>query len=258
MSKIFVVGIGPGDRIYRTLQAEQALKESNVLVGYGLYLELIQSDFPEKVYISSGMRQEKERCRKCIDMAAEGKTVALVCSGDAGVYGMASLLLETAAEMAEEKNGSGRPLPQIKVIPGVTAALSGSAILGAPLGHDFCVISLSNLLTSWEVIEKRLRCAAEGDFCIAIYNPGSHSRTENLKRACEVLLNHVPPDRLCGVVRMIGREGEEWTLCTLKELSAFSADMFQTIFIGNSKTRERNGWMVTPRGYDAGSERSEK
>ncbi|MBQ6441381.1 MAG: precorrin-3B C(17)-methyltransferase [Lachnospiraceae bacterium] len=254
MSEIFVVGIGPGDRIYRTVQAEQALEKSSVLVGYGPYLELLRADFPEKEYFASGMRQEKERCKKCIDFAAEGKTVALVCSGDAGVYGMASLLLETAGELLPEGDCADIHRPEITVIPGVTAALSGAAVLGAPLGHDFCVISLSDLLTPWDVIEKRLRCAVEGDFCIALYNTGSHHRKEHLKRACAILSESLPQDRLCGVVRKIGREGTEETLCTLQELSVFPVDMLATVFIGNSMTREIHGRMVTPRGYDAGIE----
>ena len=179
--------------------------------------------------------------RKCIEMARAGKTVALICSGAAGVYGMASPMLEIAA-----KEGYA----DIEIIPGVTAALSGAAVLGAPLGHDHCIISLSDLLTSWDVIEKRLRLAAQGDFCIAIYNPASHKRADYLKKACTVLLETLPSDTVCGYVRNIGRNGCTHKICSLAELADEQVDMFTTVFVGNSKTYISNGKMITPRGYD--------
>ena len=180
------------------------------------------------------------RCEKCVEFAREGKTAALICSGDAGVYGMASPLLEIA-----EREG----FTDVEVIPGVTAALSGAALLGAPLSHDFCVISLSDLMTPWELIEKRLRCAAEGDFCIAIYNPASRKRADYLQKACGILARTLPEDTPCGYVRNIGRDGCETIVCSLKELSQVNVDMFVTVFIGNSRTRAVDGKLITPRGY---------
>ena len=238
--KIYVVGIGPGDRAMMTGKAQEALELSDVIVGYKAYTELVRADYPDKEFYENGMRGEIERCEKCVELAREGKTAALVCSGDAGVYGMASPLLEIA-----EREG----FTDVEVIPGVTAALSGAALLGAPLSHDFCVISLSDLLTPWELIEKRLRCAAEGDFCIAIYNPASRKRADYLQKACGILARTLPEDTPCGYVRNIGRDGCETIVCSLKELSQVNVDMFVTVFIGNSRTRAVDGKLITPRGY---------
>ena len=172
--------------------------------------------------------------------AAAGETVALVCSGDAGVYGMAGPVLELAPDY---------PGAAVTVIPGVTAALSGGALLGAPLGHDFCVISLSDRLTDWALIEKRLRMAARGDFAICLYNPASRQRRDYLQRACDILLEEKRGDTVCGLARMIGRDGESFRVLSLKALRDAQADMFTTVFIGSSQTREIGGRMVTPRGY---------
>ena len=188
------------------------------------------------------MKKESERCVLALQEAASGEDVAFVCSGDAGVYGMAGLVYEVAKDY---------PGVEIEIIPGITAACSGAAVLGAPLIHDFVLISLSDLLTPWEKIEKRLKCAAEGDFGIVLYNPSSHKRADYLQKACDILLKTLPEDRLCGTVRSIGREGETAKLYTLKELRDTAVDMFTTVFIGNSETREINGKMVTPRGYAA-------
>ena len=166
--------------------------------------------------------------------------MALVCSGDAGVYGMAGPVLQLAADYRHV---------EVDIIPGVTAALAGAALLGAPLGHDFCVISLSDLLTPWEQIEKRLQCAASGDFVICLYNPASHHRKDYLLRACEILLREKSPDTVCGLTRQIGREGESMRLLTLAQLRDAEADMFTTVFIGSSNTLDCAGRMVTPRGY---------
>ena len=241
MGKIYIVGIGPGDTEMMTIAARQALDECDIIVGYRAYTELIRDYFKNKEFFENGMRGEIERCEKCVEYAKKGKTVALICSGDAGVYGMASPLIEVA-----ERDG----FSDIEVIPGVTAALSGSAILGAPLSNDFCVISLSDLLTPWEIIEKRLKAAADGDFAIAIYNPSSKGRPEHLKRAIGILLEKLPQDRLCGYVRNIGRSGCASKICTLSELVHEETDMFVTVFIGNSQTRICGGRLVTPRGYD--------
>ena len=224
-----------------TGEAFSALEQSEVLCGYTLYLELISARYPEKTCLSTPMRQEMERCRLALEQAASGKTVSMVCSGDAGVYGMAAPLLELSPEY---------PDVEISVIPGITAALSGAARLGAPLGHDFCVISLSDLLTPWEQIERRLRASVAGDFCLCLYNPASHKRKTHLQRACGILLEAGrAPDTPCGWVRNIGREGERQGILTLDELASFQADMFTTVFVGSSTTRILSGRLVTPRGY---------
>ena len=241
MNKVYVVGIGPGGAACMTEQARTAMADADVLCGYIVYVELVRELYPEKEIFTTPMRREIERCRAALELAGRGKTVAMVCSGDAGVYGMAAPLLELAEEY---------PAVEIEIVPGVTAALSGAAVLGAPLGHDFCVISLSDLLTPWEVIEKRLRAAAEGDFCICLYNSASHKRTEHLKNACDILMDagksHQTP---CGWVRNIGRPGQESCTLTLGQLREEMLDMFTTVFIGNSNTVLKSGWLVTPRGY---------
>lgn len=239
MNKLFLVGIGPGSADGMTQAAKAALEQSEVLCGYTVYLDLVRQQYPDKETYTTPMTRELERCQWAIDRAAEGKTVAMLCSGDAGVYGMAGPVLELAEGKAIE----------IEVVPGVTAALSGAAILGAPLMHDFCVISLSDLLTPWEVIERRLRCAAAGDFSIALYNPRSKKRPDHLRRACEILLEEKSPDTVCGWVKNIGRPGQCHGLATLKELGSLELDMFTTVFIGASSTKNVNGRMVTPRGY---------
>lgn len=240
MGKVYVVGIGPGGEKFMTPQARTAMGRADVLCGYTVYLNLVRPLFPDKEVYTTPMRQELERCRWALETAFRGKTVALVCSGDAGVYGMASPLLELAP---------GFPEVEVEIVPGVTAALSGAALLGAPLGHDFCVISLSDLLTPWEVIEQRLTCAARGDFAICLYNPASKKRADYLQRACDVLLRTKAPETVCGWVRNIGREGEETRLLTLSRLREERVDMFTTVFIGSSATQNIAGRMVTPRGY---------
>ncbi len=239
--KIYVVGIGPGNADDMTVRARRILEGCDIIAGYKTYTDLVRDDFPDKEFYENGMRGEKERCEKCVEYAMNGKTVALICSGDSGVYGMASPLLE----IAEQKG-----FKDVEIVPGVTAALSGSAVLGAPLSHDFCIISLSDLLTPWEVIEKRLLKAAEGDFCMAIYNPSSKKRADYLKKACEILLTVLSPNTSCGYVRNIGRDGQEKKVCNLSQLAGENVDMFVTVFIGNSKTKITDGMMITPRGYD--------
>lgn len=240
MSKIYVVGIGPGDKDDMTLRAQKALEMCDVIVGYKTYTDLVRHLFPDREIIESPMRSEIDRCKTCLKSAKSGKTVALICSGDAGIYGMASPMLEIAAEEGFD---------DVEIVPGVTAALSGSAVLGAAVGHDFCTISLSDLLTPWDRIEERLRCAAKGDFCIAIYNPSSKKRADHLKRACLILLESVPADRPCGIIKNIGREDTEVKVCTLGELADETVDMFTTVFIGNSMTYVNNNRLITPRGY---------
>lgn len=241
MNRLYVVGLGPGKTEYFTAEAVRALEDADVICGYTVYVDLVRPQFPDKEYYSTGMRQEVERCERALQSAASGRTTALVCSGDAGVYGMASPVLELAGKY---------PDVDVVVVAGVTAALSGAAVLGAPLSHDFCVISLSDLLTPWEVIETRLKAAALGDFAIALYNPASKKRKDHLRRACEVLLeNGKAPETACGYVRNIGRDGEEAVLCSLAELKEAELDMFTTAFIGTADTCVSDGRLITPRGY---------
>jgi precorrin-3B C17-methyltransferase len=239
--RIAVVGMGPGMESMMTQQALQALNDADVIVGYTVYLDLLGDRFEGKEFFSTPMKQEAERCRMAFAEAAKGKSVAMVCSGDAGIYGMASLMFEIKEELDADA--------AIEIIPGITAASSGAAVLGAPLNHDFCVISLSDLLTPWELIEKRLRAAAEGDFAVAIYNPSSKKRHDYLQKACDILLETVEPERACGYVRSIGRDGEEYHTCSLAKLRDTTVDMFTTVFIGNSQSRIIDGRLITPRGY---------
>ena len=235
-----VVGMGPGAIEQMTTEAYRAIEECDVIAGYHVYVELVKDRFPGKKIVTTPMRREEERCALALQEAAAGQNVAFVCSGDAGVYGMAGLIYEMAQEY---------PSVEIRVIPGVTAALSGAARLGAPLIHDFVLISLSDLMTPWEKIEKRLRMAAEGDFVIVLYNPSSKKRADYLQKACDILLETLSPDRICGTVRNIGRDGEETYIYTLAELRDVKVDMFTTVFIGNASTKRIGDKMVTPRGY---------
>jgi len=238
---VYVVGLGPGNARFLTAQAQAALQAAEVLCGYTVYIDLVRPLYPDKEVYTTGMTKEIDRCRWALKTAQTGKTVALVCSGDAGVYGMASPLLELAQSY---------PAVTVEIVPGLTAALSGGAVLGAPLAHDFCVISLSDRLTPWAIIEKRLACAAAGDFCIALYNPSSRGRADYLQKAVHILLaNGKGPQTVCGIVRSIGRAGETARLLPLAELENTPVDMFTTVFIGNAATRALGGKMVTSRGY---------
>ncbi len=237
---LYIVGIGCGSAEGLTGEAKAAIEKSSLIVGYTVYNELLRPMFPDKKFYETGMRQEKERVAFALEQAACGLDVSLVCSGDAGVYGMSSL----AFELAE-----GYKYVGIKVVAGVTAALSGSAILGSPLTNDFAVISLSDLLTPWDVIEKRIEGAAMSDFAIAIYNPMSHKRTDNLRKACDIIQKYRSADTPCGIAANIGREGESCRILTLGELQNSVVDMFTTVFIGNTLTRVISGKLVTPRGY---------
>lgn len=225
-----------------TRQAIAAMERADVLCGYTVYIDLVKPLFPGKECFTTPMTREIERCRWALETARGGRTVALVCSGDAGVYGMAGPLLQLAEDYEDV---------DVEIVPGVTSALSGAAVLGAPLMHDFCVISLSDLLTPWEQIERRLACAAAGDFVVCLYNPSSRKRADYLRRACDILLRDKSPDTVCGWVRNIGREGQQHKILTLGELREESLDMFTTVFIGSSTTQIAAGRMVTPRGYEA-------
>lgn len=240
MGKVYVVGIGPGAKDQMTVRAAKVLSECQVIVGYTVYIDLIKEEYPDKICLSTPMRQEVQRCRMALEEAGKEQNVAVVCSGDAGIYGMAGLVYELAADYSGV---------EIEVVPGITAASGGAAILGAPLMHDFAVISLSDLMTPWEKIEKRLRMAAMADFVICIYNPSSRKRADYLKKACLCMMEYKKEDTVCGIVKNIGREGECMKLLSLKELSETDVDMFTTVFVGNEETRIIGDKMVTPRGY---------
>lgn len=240
MKKITIVGIGPGGYDDMTVRAINAIKNAEVVTGYSLYLNLVKDLIGDKETFCTEMRGEVERCQKAAEYALAGKNVVLISSGDAGVYGMAGLMLKVLEY---------HPEVETEIIPGVSACQSGGALLGAPLVHDFAVISLSDLLTPWELIEKRLKSAAEADFVIVLYNPGSHKRADYLSRACDMLLQYKSPETVCGLVKNISREGEEHHFMTLRELRDTKVDMLTTVFVGNSHTGIINGKMVTPRGY---------
>ena len=235
-----IAGIGPGGKATMTEEVAAALAEADCIVGYTVYAELLRKLYPEKEYYTTPMTQETERCRWAVEQAERGRSVVLVCSGDSGVYGLAGLVCELTEGTAP-----------LRILPGVTAALSGAAVLGAPLCHDFAVVSLSDRLTPWETITRRLLAAAAGDFVICLYNPASKGRPEHLRRACGLLLEegHIERGRICGAVRNIGREGQEARIMTLGQLADYPADMFTTVYIGNSTTRQIGAYMVTPRGY---------
>ena len=235
MAKLYVVGIGPGSEAAMTGDAKRAIEESEIIGGYTVYAELVRKIYPDKEYFTTPMTKEIDRCRLALAYAAEGRTCSMVCSGDAGVYGMAGPILQLLPEY---------PDVDVIVVPGLTAANSGAAVLGAPLTNDYCVISLSDALTPWQVIEKRLRAAAMGDFVTVL-----RRRADYLGKACDILLETRSADTVCGWVRNIGREGQEHKIMTLGQLKYEQVDMFTTVFIGNSDTVRTNGFMVTGRGY---------
>lgn len=241
MKKLYVVGIGPGNEEFLTYEAKKVLENSDFICGYTVYIELVRNYLPEKEMLSTPMKQEISRCKLAFETAMTGKVVSLVCSGDAGVYALASPVLELQEKFPEV---------EVEIIPGITASISGGAILGAPLSHDFATISLSDLLTPLEIIKTRLELTAKADFCIVIYNPSSTKRADYLKMACEILLNYKKTDTICGIVKNIGRCGQEYQILTLDELKNTQVDMFSTVFIGNSQTKVVNNRMVTPRGYE--------
>lgn len=240
MRQLYVVGIGPGAYDKMTGEAIAALEACEAIAGYQVYIDLIKNNYPDKHYIVTGMTRERERCELAFQSADSGVTTAMICSGDAGVYGMAGIVLELSAYYPEV---------EVLIVPGVTAALAGAAVLGAPIGHDFAVISLSDLLTPWEVIEKRLRGASMADFVICLYNPSSKKRADYLEKACKIMMEFKSPKTMCGYVQQIGRDGENYHVCTLEELATTTVDMFTTVFVGNESTRVIGERLVTPRGY---------
>lgn len=234
------MGIGPGEYEQMTLKAIHAMEKSDVIIGYTVYVDLVKEHFAGKEFLTTPMKKEVDRCVMAFEEAMKGKTVSMICSGDAGVYGMSGLMYEV---------GVNYPEVELEIIPGVTAATGGAAVLGAPLIHDFCLISLSDLLTPWEKIEARLLGASQADFVICLYNPSSKKRHDYLQKACDLMMRYKSADTVCGIVTYIGRDGECAKVMTLKELRDTQVDMFTTVWIGNSQTKEINGKMITPRGY---------
>ncbi len=233
-----MVGLGPGDRDLLAPAALEAIRIADVVVGYKTYLDLIEDLLKDKEVVSSGMRREIDRSKTAIELAQQGKIVAVVSSGDPGVYGMAGIVLEMAKDIVE-----------VEVVPGVTAATAAAAALGAPLMHDFAVISLSDLLTPWVKIMTRLEAAGLGDFVVVLYNPKSKGRQTHIETAREILLWHKDPETPVGIVRCAKRGKEEVVITTLKDMLKEEIDMLTTVIIGNSQTKIENGKMVTPRGY---------
>ena len=250
-AKIFVTGLGPGGRDKATVAALDSLKAADIIVGYKTYIDLIR-DFPEvqdKELRASGMHSEVDRCQEVLDLAKDGKTVTLVSSGDSGVYGMAGILLEIY-----EKEKQADPAVeeiQVEVVPGVSAANAAASVLGAPLMHDYCVISLSDLMTVWSLIEKRLEAAGQGDFVTVLYNPKSKGRPDYLEKAQKILLKYKKPDTPVGIVRDAGRKGENIILTTLELLAENPVDMRSVVLIGNAGSYITPDMkrMITPRGY---------
>lgn len=243
LGKIVVVGIGPGDPAHMTVRAQEVWTEVNIIAGYKTYIDLIRPFISGQEIVATGMRQEIERCQEVVRLAILGNQVALVSSGDAGIYGMAGILIECLAQ-------AGRLDIPLEVIPGVTAANAAASLLGAPLMHDFAVISLSDLLTPWEVIERRVHLAAEGDFVLAIYNPKSKGRTSQIETVRDILLQYRAPETPVGLVREALRGGDtSIVVTTLGEFTRHPIDMLTTVVIGNSQTRQIGPYMVTPRGY---------
>ncbi len=238
---IYIVGLGPGEASQMTPKALDAIQASDVVAGYTVYVALVQDLLAGKEVLSTPMMKEVERCKLAVLEAAKGKTVAMISSGDAGVYGMASLMIEVCAELGVET--------EIEVVAGITAASSAAAVLGAPLTHDFAVISLSNLLTPWEKIQTRLDYASKAGFILVLYNPSSKKRKDFLQRACDIVLQNRAEGTMCGYVKNIGRAGETSKILTLAQLREEEVDMFTTVIIGNETTKVVGGKLVTPRGY---------
>lgn len=226
-----------------TPKAVEALKDSDIIVGYNTYISLVKDLIEGKEVVGNGMRQEIDRCKKAVDLAVEGHKVAVISSGDPGVYGMAGLVLELLMKVEEEKR------PECEVIPGLTAANTAAAALGAPLMHDYAVISLSDLMTPWDLIKKRAELAAQGDFVIAIYNPKSRGRATYLEQIRDIVMKYRKPETPVGIVRKAGRPGMSFTLSNLEKLPQEDVDMQSTVIIGNSNTYVEGGKMITPRGY---------
>ena len=238
---IYVIGIGPGCRDLMTQEAISAMEDAEVIVGYKTYIKLVEDFVKDKEVVQNGMRKEVDRCQDAIDIAKTGKKVAVISSGDAGIYGMAGLILELITKQELDIH--------VKVVPGVTASIGAAAVLGAPIMHDFCHISLSDLMTPWEVIEKRLRLAAEADFVICLYNPRSKGRSEHLAKAFKIMGEFKDGSTPVGIVKDVGREDQEKFICTFDTMDFERVDMTTMVIIGNKSTYIHDDLMITPRGY---------
>lgn len=238
---LYVIGIGPGGLHMMTGQAREALMQADIVVGYKTYTHLVKELVGDKPVIKTGMCKEIERCQAALDLANSGKTVALISSGDAGIYGMAGLILEMITRHGWSV--------EVKLIPGMTASIAAASALGAPLMHDFCHISLSDLLTPWPVIEKRIVAAAQADFVVCFYNPRSRGREGHLKRAFELMLPYKAADTPVGIVKEAGRRKEQKWLTTLESMDYDLVDMRTMVIVGNQSTYVDQGMMITPRGY---------
>lgn len=237
--KVYVVGIGPGSLEHMSIKAQKVLNDVDVIIGHKTYINLVKEHFPTKEFVKSGMKREVERCNETISIAENGKNIALISSGDAGVYGMAGILLEIATTKGME----------VEVIPGITSSNASASVVGAPIMHDHATISLSNLLTDWELIKKRISLASQGDFVISFYNPKSKGRTIQIVEARDIMLKHKNKNTIVAIVKNTSRQGEEHTLTTLEDMLSYDIDMFSTVIVGNSKTFIKNNKMITPRGY---------
>lgn len=244
MGKITAVGMGPGGFDEMTPKARRAIEEADTVVGYKTYINIIAPMLAGKKVIDTGMTREIDRCRLAVAAAENGKNVAVISSGDAGVYGMAGLLLEILLQTDKSIR------PEFSVAAGVSSVNAAAAILGAPLMHDFAVISLSDLLTSWETIEKRIDAAAAADFVIALYNPKSKKRPDNINKAQQIILRHRAPETPVGIVTAASRNDETKTITTLDAFTNEAITMFSTVIVGNGKTFVKDGFMITPRGYE--------
>lgn len=238
MGKLYVIGIGPGGLEHMTLKAKQAIEESNIVVGYNKYIDMIKPLVEDKELFSTGMRGEEARCRKALELSKENNTVALISTGDSGIYGMAGLILQ----MQEDES--------VEIIPGVTASSAAGSVIGAPLMHDNCNISLSDLMTPYDLIKKRVRNAADADMIISLYNPRSKGRPHYLREAIEIIKEYRELNTPVAVVRHALRDGQEYKLFTLENFDEEVVDMFSIVIVGNSQSFIKNGKFITPRGYD--------
>ena len=238
MGKLYVIGIGPGGLEHMTLRAKEAIEESNIVVGYNKYIDMIKPLVENKELFSTGMRGEEARCRKALELSKEDNTVALISTGDSGIYGMAGLILQ----MQKDEN--------VEIITGVTASSAAGSVVGAPLMHDNCNISLSDLMTPYELIKKRVRNAADADMIISLYNPRSKGRPHYLREAIEIIKEYRDLNTPVAVVRHALRDGQEYKLFNLENFDEEVVDMFSIVIIGNSQSFVKEGKFITPRGYD--------
>ena len=242
MGKLYAVGFGPGGYEHMTQKAINVIEQVDIVTGYTTYVDMLKEFFPNKEYLATPMTREIDRCKMALDLAQEGKTVAMVSSGDSGIYGMAGILLELAAERGTDV--------EIETIPGITAASAAASVLGAPLMHDFSIISLSDLMTPFDLIMKRIDCAGQGDMIVCLYNPKSKKRVDYVEKAADILMKYRSADTPAGIVRNAGRADQSAIITTLGELKDAPIDMFSIVLIGNSNTYVKNGKMITPRGYE--------